>query len=279
MPLAHQLSHNVTQKLCRIDDYMFILERNCFLAALVFYTRVPAPQSFRYDEKYQRQSAKYFPLIGALVGSACAIVYFVSAWLLPASVAVILSMACAVLITGALHEDGFADVCDGFGGGWNTEQVLHIMKDSRIGSYGAIGIVLLLGLKFAVLFEIQAHSVTLLLGSIVAAHTLSRFFALCQMQAQRYVRADGQGKSLLATQLKLSVSEWVYIGMFPAVTLLLLPAAQLSGALMTSTVIAVAWAYYCRRRIGGYTGDCLGAMQQLSEAAFYLGILASCNFT
>ena len=99
----------------------------------------------------------YFPLIGWIVGGFSALIFWASSFLFPVSISIIFSMIASILVTGAFHEDGFADVCDGFGGGWTKEKILEIMKDSRVGSYGVIGMILMLGTKFAVLYQMNPH--------------------------------------------------------------------------------------------------------------------------
>ena len=120
-------------------------ELQLFLAAVMFYTRIPVSQNVGYSEVSLQKSIRYFPLIGWIVGGLSALLFLgLSLLPLPTTVVVLLSMVASIWVTGAFHEDGFADVCDGFGGGWTKEKILAIMKDSRLGTYGAIGLFLLL---------------------------------------------------------------------------------------------------------------------------------------
>src|ERR1700741_3659104 len=118
-----------------------------FFTALQFFTRLPVPRWVGFEAHWLNHASRYFPLVGLVVGPIAAAVYGAAAWLFPGPVAGMLSTAACIYATGAFHEDGFADMCDGFGGGMTAERVLEIMKDSRIGAYGAIGTICLLGLK------------------------------------------------------------------------------------------------------------------------------------
>lgn len=127
-----------------------------FTVAVGFLTRLPVPSAAEYQPVWLARSARYFPLVGVLVGFINAGVWWLCSHWLPKGVSVGLMLAVSLLATGAFHEDGFADVCDGFGGGTTADRTLAIMKDSRIGAYGAIGIAVLLGLKWTALVAVPA---------------------------------------------------------------------------------------------------------------------------
>ena len=247
----------------------YLLSQNWryFLTAVMFFTRIPIRLN-DFDESDLNKSTRFFPLIGILVGVVGALVFWLSDILLPLEVAVLLSMVATVLLTGAFHEDGLADAIDGLGGGWTKEQVLTIMVDSRIGSYGAIGLVLALLIKYQALsYQIAA----LIPTSIVAGHALSRLCAVLVMATQGYVKSVGKSKPL-ATQLNLT--ELVMATFFGLLPLMFLEIRFLLALLP----VVFVWLWFSaklNKRIGGYTGDCLGAMQQLTEIAFYVGLLAS----
>ncbi len=239
--------------------------------ALVFFTRVPLMLP-DYDEADLARSTRYFPLVGLLVGAFGALVFWLGDFLLPLELAVLLSMVATLLLTGAFHEDGLSDAVDGLGGGWEKEQVLTIMTDSRVGSYGAIAIVLALLIKFQALSHLPAAMILL---ALVAGHALSRFCATLVIATQSYVKPEGKAKPL-ATQItpgELLVA--AVFGLFPLVLLDI----RLLSALVPVTLVWFWFSAKIRSRIGGYTGDCLGAMQQLTEVAFYLGLLASIALT
>ena len=153
-------------------------EFHYLLAALQYFTRIPLPLPVHHDDSTPTQALKYFPLIGWLVGGVCALVYTLAAGIWPAAVAVVLSIVAGVLLTGALHEDGLADSCDGFGGGWNRDQVLGIMKDPRIGNYAALGLILVLLLKAVTLTQLAAHGNELVVVALLLAHSASRLLVL-----------------------------------------------------------------------------------------------------
>jgi adenosylcobinamide-GDP ribazoletransferase len=246
-----------------------------FFIALQFFTRLPIPRWVGFETAWLQHSSRYFPLVGLVVAVISGAVYALAALALPAAVAVLLSTAAGIYATGAFHEDGFADMCDGFGGGLTRERVLEIMKDSRIGAYGAIGIALLLALKCTTL---AGMTPSLALAALLVAHPCSRLMATALIWRMQYVRAEGKSKPLAQ---HMSGAEFAIATLCALLPLLL--AAQQGwisvGALACGTagmLVATLWlARLVARRLGGYTGDCLGAVQQLSEAAFYVGVLAS----
>lgn len=241
-----------------------------FLTALMFFTRIPLRIS-HYQEADLNYSSRYFPLIGIIVGGVAGMACWGADKVLPLEIAVLLSMVTTILLTGGFHEDGLADAADGLGGGYQREQVLTIMTDSRIGSYGAIALVMALLLKYQALSYV---SVSILPITMVAGHALSRYAAVLVMFTQSYVKATGKSKPI-ATQL--SIGGLVFASVFG-----LAPLAFLGFKyLLTLLPMLFVWLWFSAKiksRIGGYTGDCLGAMQQIMEITFYLGILACSSF-
>ena len=233
--------------------------------ALVFFTRIPLHVA-DYREQDLNRSAKYFPLVGIVVGAVAAAVFGLSLLFWPLELTVLASMVATILLTGAFHEDGLADTADGLGGGLDKERALTIMRDSRIGSYGAIALVLGLLVKFEALMYIPAP---LLPGVLLAGHALSRFAALLVIHVQPYVRSEGKAKPLATA---LSRKELAYAALFGLLPLGLL-APKFWLALLPVAIIWLWFSHKLKVRLGGYTGDCLGAMQQLTEIAFYLGIV------
>lgn len=245
-----------------------------FFIALQFFTRLPVPRWVGFDPQWLHHASRYFPAVGMVVGGCGALVYSLAVMLWPPVIAVLLSTAATICMTGAFHEDGFADVCDGFGGAMTPERVLEIMKDSRVGAYGAIGIALLLAIKSAALSLLVP---SLAWVALLAAHPLSRLAAASLIRFLDYAKAEGKAKPLAQ---HMSTAEFMI-----AIFTVALPLGVLawSGALPWKALVAVAlvtvgvvmWmARLFRRRIGGYTGDCLGAVQQVTEAVFYLATLA-----
>ena len=243
-----------------------------FLTAVMFFTRIPVHIN-DYQETDLNHSSRYFPLIGIIVGMVGGLTFWLANKLLPIEISVLLSMLSTILLTGAFHEDGLADAADGLGGGYKSEQVLTIMMDSRIGSYGAIAVVMALVTKYQSLSYV---SVTILPMVVVAGHALSRYMAVLVMFTQSYVKSTGKSKPL-ATQL--NVAGLILASVFGLVPLVLILAFFSYKYLVVLVPVFLVWLWFSlklKKRIGGYTGDCLGAMQQITEITFYLGVLA-CN--
>jgi adenosylcobinamide-GDP ribazoletransferase len=248
-----------------------------FFIALQFFTRLPIPRWVGFHPDWLQRCTRYLPLVGWLVAWTAALVYALAAQLWPQPVAVLLSVAAGIWLTGAFHEDGFADVCDGLGGGASRERALEIMRDSRLGTYGVIGIGMLLAVKLAALNAMLPFQ---LLAALGIAHPLSRWLATCLIWRLDYVREEGKAKPLAQ---HMSGGEFLAATCFAAVpvagvALLGMMSWQRIAAGIACAAVAAAWlARKFVRRLGGYTGDCLGAVQQLSETAFYLGVLAAAS--
>ena len=237
-----------------------------FCVALIFFTRIPVRVA-DFSESDLNHATRYFPLVGILVGAVCGLVFWLAALWLPHAVAVLVSMATGIGLTGAFHEDGLADAADGLGGGWERAQVLAIMQDSRLGSYGAIALFMMLLAKFETLSHM---SPAMLPAVMIAAHALSRFCATLVIALQSYVRFEGKSKPLATRLTSLDIALAALFGLLP---LMLLP-FRWWLALLPVALVWFWFSYKLKKRLGGYTGDCLGAMQQLTELAFYLGVLA-----
>ena len=232
-----------------------------FLMAVMFLTRLPIARWVQYDPVLQLGMARWFPAVGWLVGGLAATLLWLCASFLPWVPAIILATALTILLTGAFHEDGFADMCDAFGGGWEKEQVLRIMKDSRLGTYGTLGLGLMLASKISLLGSLPLANA---LCALCAGHVLGRATATTLLLSLPYVRdtAEAAAKSPPADFNQQAL--WFVIAS-AAPTLLLLPASTWIPLLLGLFAVR-SWAvWYYRKRIGGYTGDCLGGAQQLSE--------------
>lgn len=256
-----------------------ITEIRLFLTALMFYTRIPCPTWVGYSDDNLNRSTRYFPLIGWLVGSVVAGTIWLACLVLPTSVAVILGLAVGVLITGAFHEDGFADVCDGFGGGTTRQRTFDIMKDSRVGAFAAIGLVLLFGLKIAALTALFDDGWWLAAVALVFAHVLSRWSVVTIIFFDTYARDD------LTSKVK-PIGRKISGGGLVAATMWLLPFVLLGWwqpwwllAIPVALLVRLILAQWFRRRLGGYTGDCLGAAQQIIEVVTLMMILGCLGVT
>lgn len=278
-----------------------------YLLAVQFFTRIPMTGRLAewvgYSPAMLRASAAHFPGIGWLVGAAAAGVYLVLLALLPASpfaplVAAGLSTVTTVLLTGGFHEDGLADVADGLGGSMERNRALEIMKDSRVGAYGAMALVLALLCKVALLGLLGSAEVTLPAldnesldasleapfdswlpaVALFAAHVVSRGLPLLLVRLLPHVGDTAVSKSKpLADQITLpslgAASLWVFLAL--ALSSIALPAINLIAA-CSFAVVALLWmGRLFTRRLQGFTGDCLGATQQVCEIAFYLGLAVS----
>jgi adenosylcobinamide-GDP ribazoletransferase len=246
-----------------------------FFIAVQFFTRLPIPRWVGFEAAWLNHASRYFALVGVVVGAIAAAVYAVAALWLPAPMAAVLSTAATLYLTGAFHEDGFADACDGLGGGMTRERALEIMKDSRVGAYGAIGIVCMLATKLAALASMPPASA---IAALLLAHPLSRLAATSLIWKMEYARAEGKAKPLAVRMTNAEFGIALLTVLLPAIALFIYDALTLSAiaAAVLATVLAAAWlARKFARRLGGYTGDCLGAVQQLAEAAIHIAILAT----
>ena len=249
-----------------------VLERECasFWAALRFFTRLPVPKPVGHDAAALNRASRYFPAVGLVVGLIGGIVWVFSSLFWPKTLAVLLALSATVWLTGAFHEDGLADMCDGFGGGWDKARILEIMKDSRVGSFGVVVLVLTVLGRFMALVELP---VTWIFAALLAAHAVSRACAAALLFVLDYVREDAAAKSRpLAT--RITPLELDIAGGTALLPCLLLPFWNVLMALVLAIGVSFVLARFFRRWIGGYTGDCLGAVQQAAELAFYLGLLA-----
>ncbi len=248
---------------------MFRQEAEAFFGAVRFFTRLPVPAWVGHSQEALDRAARYFPLVGILVGVLGGLTFFLVALVLPVSLALLFSMAATLLVTGAFHEDGLADAVDGFGGGWTKQQVLAIMKDSRIGSYGALAVALMLLAKFNALYELPDEWIV---PALVAAHAASRFCSTALIHALDYVRDDDSSRAK-PLAVRMGAGSLAVAALFGLAPLALLPwQAALAGLGLAALATFLAARYFVKR-IGGYTGDCLGAAQQLAELAIYVGVL------
>lgn len=243
----------------------------------MFYTRIPCPKNITHHPDYLNKATRYFPFIGWIVGSISFVAFYLFSLFLSTEIAVILAIITSILTTGAFHEDGFADVCDGFGGGWTKEKILMIMKDSAIGAYGAIGLVLLFLLKFKLLSEsilLFGYNYLLIFLLFISAHSLSRLAAISIIFTHEYSREDASSKSKPIAK-QYSWKEVFGSSFFGLIPLILFSVFELKFLLTFIPVFITRYflARYFQKWIDGYTGDCLGATQQVCEVVFYLSIL------
>ncbi|MCK5029003.1 MAG: adenosylcobinamide-GDP ribazoletransferase [Bacteroidales bacterium] len=247
------------------------------LTAIMFYTRIPVPKNISFSEELLNRSTKYFPFMGWIVGGFGALIFYASQFIFPISISVLLSMVSTILLTGAFHEDGLADSCDAFGGGWTKEKILEIMKDSRIGTYGTVGLILILLTKYFCLTSVTVEQIPFVL---FAGHALSRYSATGMIFFSEYARDDAKSKSKPIGK-SLSSFDFLISLIFGSTPLLILSIFYSYWYLLIIlTIIPLIFFLkrYFEKWIGGFTGDGLGATQQISEVIFYLSFIVISNF-
>lgn len=242
---------------------MLAREVTCLLSAVQFLTRLPMP-AIDWQAGQLARSMRYFPVVGLLIGALMAAAWILASLALPSPLAATVAIATGIAVTGALHEDGLADTLDGLGGHAGRERALEIMRDSRIGTYGVVALIISVTLKVQALAALPVVEGAL---ALLLAATLGRAVMVPGPRLTCPARSDGSGASVAggpATRALLVASASTM-----AVVIVIGWSAPL--AVMTATLTACAAAamglLWSIRRIGGYTGDTLGAMCQLAEVA------------
>ncbi len=244
-------------------------EATRYLVAQQFLTRLPTPDWVTYEPGGLARSARYFPLVGIVVGALSAMIWLIFAPVLPAPLAAGLAIAMLILSTGALHEDGFADCCDGLGGGANRDKALEIMRDSRIGAYGAIGLFMVIGFRWTGLatFDMTEGALALILAPVLARGAM-----VVLLTIGVYARAEGAARDVKdgVTKPELAVA-------LATCAVIAIAAAGLVGLLAFVLVVlaSVLWLTWLTHRLGGYTGDGLGAAEQIAQVVTFLCLAAA----
>ena len=251
-------------------------EGAALLLAVQFLTRLRLPAGIEFTPARQAGSVRHYPLVGVFIGALGAGLFVVLSAVFGAPLSVLLTLAGVVCLTGALHEDGLADTFDALGGAVPRERALVIMRDSRIGTYGVVALLLVTSVKLLALLALPPAWIPWLL---VAGHATSRTAVVSVMACSRYVREDGAASELAGRQPRSGLAFAGATAMCALAVVPLLmdtppPAAAILGAMIGLGLGAgLTWRWF-QRRLGGYTGDCLGAVQQLSETGLYLGVAA-----
>lgn len=235
------------------------------LVAVQFLTRLPVPWARDLPVDALAEAAHFFPIVGCIVGAGAVAINRLLVPYAGRSVIVVVILIYLVIITGGLHEDAFADAADGFGGGWTKEQVLTIMRDSRVGSFGVLAIVLGLLARFVFLTSLPTSGFS---GVLVAGQVLSRWTALPLAKWLPPAR-DHLGQGARVAQRVSAASAGIGTALTVGIVVAMTGAAALWTIGVAAAVMGISGAYY-RRRIDGITGDCLGATNQLTEIAVYL---------
>ncbi|SDX00275.1 adenosylcobinamide-GDP ribazoletransferase [Marinobacter mobilis] len=246
-------------------------EWQAFWLALGFLSRIPMLVRIDYSPQLMNQSSLYFPLVGLLLGALYAGLYLVVALFWSPLVSVGLVVAFHLWLTGAFHEDGLADCTDALGGGLTVKDKLRIMKDSRIGTYGTVALVMALGLKASLLLEVPSTALALLLAPCVA-----RLTPLLLMRYLSYVSDPDKSKSKPVAE-SFSADRLLVATAFTVIVAL--AASWWSGLILLWATVAVSgtallWGQLLKRQLGGYTGDALGASVVIAELVLLLGLAA-----
>ena len=240
------------------------------LAALIFFTRLPFWRITTVDKEYFKNVVTYWPYAGIITGGIAGCVMFCASFVFPVYIYAILGIICRILITGALHEDGLADFFDGFGGGKSKVSILRIMKDSHIGSYGVIGLVLYFTLLISILssLPVKYSAILFFCGDILCKSISSLIVNILP-----YARTEEESKNKLIYK-KISVAQFLVTNVLACLLLyivysMLLP-AYMSFAILAPVAVFIIFVNYIKNKINGYTGDCCGAVFLLCELVFLL---------
>lgn len=247
-----------------------------FWCAVQFLTRLPVPRLDRYEPEWLPRSARWFSLVGQVVGGLSALVLLSAGRVWSGALPALLAVVAGVAVTGAFHEDGLADTADGLGaglgGGRTRERRLEIMKDSRLGTYGAVALGLALAVKVGALSGLGAGAAAA--WALVAAHGLGRAAAVLGMAAMPYAGDPeaSKAKPVAVGVGRLEITVACAVALWP---LLALSPGRAAAGLAVGSLAALWPALAARRGIGGWTGDVLGAMEQAFETGFLLGCAAA----
>jgi adenosylcobinamide-GDP ribazoletransferase len=248
---------------------------HAFVTAVQFLTRVPLPGGMNRpdpDLTLLRAAVVYFPLVGGLVGLFTGTVVWASLLLWPPVVAVTLGLIAEAVLTGGFHEDAVADCCDAFGGGWTRDDVLRILKDSRVGSFGALGLALALLLRSGCLLALPAD---LLVPAVAASAAVGRWAILVLMRAVPPVpHREGLSKDVGERIGRRELVIGSLYTMIASVAFAVQRPVPAVLGMVAVVVVTLAWGWYVRRRIGGVTGDVLGTACYLGQCII---LLAACG--
>ncbi|MDF3820399.1 adenosylcobinamide-GDP ribazoletransferase [Leptospira sp. 96542] len=277
-----------------------VLELRLFFTCLAFLTRIPIPRWVAFEENWLHRSIKYSPLVGILLGTIQFIVYILLVGIFGNLVSFIFSIGVLLILTGSFHEDGFADFCDGIGGGWKRDDILRIMKDSRVGSFAAVGLIIIMSLKvfgaeeslknptsdliiqlhngFKVQsFESLQSTIIPIWLQFVVAHSFSRFLSIGFMLVLPYAKEEGYAKPMAK---EISLPQLCFAAMPGLVPFIFF--CILAPKFTLSLVVILPSLYYMyrlmKRWIQGFTGDCLGAVQQVAETGIWISGVFVWNF-
>ncbi len=235
------------------------------LAALIFFTRLPFWRIADVPSEYYRRVVDLWSATGWITGGITVLSLYAAGQILPLPSAVMAAFAVRLLVTGALHEDGFADFLDGMGGGTSRERILAIIKDSHIGTYGVIGLSVYYIFIVSLLSSLPLH---LCCALVFAADPWSKFCASQIINFLPYARKQEEAKNQTVYQ-RMGVGQWILSFIFGVIPLFVIPLCYLPAIIMPLIVAAIL-IILMRRKIQGYTGDCCGATFVMGELSFFI---------
>jgi adenosylcobinamide-GDP ribazoletransferase len=244
-------------------------ELNLFFLALGYFSRIPMPKWVEYSSDNLNHASRYFTLVGWLLGLCIGGIYYLSQQFFSENISIWLCILFSLLLTGAFHEDGLADTADGLGGGFTRKKKLSIMKDSRIGTYGACALVIALLGKFVLLQEI--HNIIM---SLAIAYALSRMLAVSLLFTMNIASDPNTEKAKPMAQSQSLTDKCILLATVLPVVFLVDWKTLLLLAAVLIFIRQLAKAYF-NYHLKGITGDCLGATQQVSELCIYLVLIGA----
>lgn len=236
---------------------------NNFVFTVRFFTRLPIFMKYGHTGKLAK-AAIFFPIIGLIIGVVLATFWFLLSQILNPSIAAALTLLAGLLLTGALHEDGLADCADGLGGGYTKSRILEIMRDSNIGVFGAVALIMSVILRWSALAELQVIQG---IAALLIAHMASRSAITIALATSTYARDEG-----IASGVSEGIGKTEFIFILITTLLIAFLIGNITGlvAALIGLILAVLFLATLNRRLGGYTGDGLGAMQQICEIAIFI---------
>ncbi len=242
---------------------------NILFIALLFYTRIRVPKSVVCNDTTLSAAYRYLPLVGLIVGGISALVFMFADHLLPLEVSVVCAMITMLLLTGTLHEDGLADFADGFGAGRDKESRLRIMKDSHIGTYGVLALVVALLMKYSLLSSTQLYNS--LIPALIVANGACRFFPLIIIISSKYVVRDNAkaGHNVKG----VSTKNFIVGALFGLLPLFWFGWKVAIAYISIASILTLVYRRHLLKKIDGYTGDTLGALILVLEIIFYMVLL------
>jgi adenosylcobinamide-GDP ribazoletransferase len=245
-----------------------IRQARLFICALQLMTRLPTPRLCDFQPDWIARSSPYYTVVGWIVGGVSAVVLLAASRLWPGLPAAIIAVAAGLLVTGGFHEDGLADTADGLGGGQTAARRLEIMKDSRVGSYGVLALWSVLSLKASLLGGLSPARAAV---ALILAHGLARAFAVVIMASLSYAGDPAAAKLKPAPMGVRRMEAVIAVALGLAPLFVFLPVVNVAAGLVLATCAVALLSFLAHRLVGGFTGDILGAAQQLAEVGLLLG--------